>query len=52
MVLRECELEAALAQTRSDLVAGRVVRESAEAHLERIKHNEIAPVNVEDHDAV
>lgn len=35
--LRECELEAALAQTRADLAAGRVVKESAEAHLERIK---------------
>jgi PHD/YefM family antitoxin component YafN of YafNO toxin-antitoxin module len=35
--LRECELEAALAQTHADLAAGRVVKESAEAHLERIK---------------
>ena len=35
--LRECELEAALAQTRADLAAGRVVRETAEDHLERIK---------------
>jgi hypothetical protein len=35
--LRECELEAALAQTRADLAGGRVVKESAEAHLERIK---------------
>lgn len=34
--LRECELEAALAQTRADLAAGRVVRESAEAHLARL----------------
>jgi PHD/YefM family antitoxin component YafN of YafNO toxin-antitoxin module len=35
--LRECELEAALAQTRADLAAGRMVEESAEAHLERIE---------------
>ena len=35
--LRECELEAALAETRADLAAGRAVRESAEAHLARLK---------------
>ena len=35
--LRECELDAALAQTRADLTAGRVVRESPEAHIARIK---------------
>ena len=35
--LRECELEAALAQTNADLAAGRFVKESAEEHLERIK---------------
>ena len=35
--LRECELEAALAQTQADLGAGRAVKESPEAHLERIK---------------
>ena len=35
--LRECELEAALAQTHADLAAGRIVRESPAAHLERIK---------------
>ena len=34
--LRECELEVALAQARSDVVAGRVVRESPEAHLARL----------------
>jgi hypothetical protein len=34
--LRECELEAALAETRADLVAGRFVQESPEAHLARI----------------
>lgn len=31
--LRECELDAALAQTRADLAAGRMVQESPEAHL-------------------
>ncbi|WP_031388115.1 prevent-host-death protein [Desulfonatronum thiodismutans] len=35
--LRECELEAALAETRDDLAAGRFVKESAAEHLERIK---------------
>lgn len=34
--LRECELEAALAETRADVVAGRFVQESAEAHLARL----------------
>lgn len=34
--LRECELEAALAETRADLAAGRVIEESAEAHLSRL----------------
>ena len=34
--LRECELEAALAETRADLAAGRAVRESPEAHLARL----------------
>ena len=34
--LRECELEAALAQARADVAAGRVVKESAEAHLARL----------------
>ena len=34
--LRECELDAALAQTRADLAAGRVVHESPEAHLARL----------------
>jgi PHD/YefM family antitoxin component YafN of YafNO toxin-antitoxin module len=34
--LRECELEAALAQSRADLAAGRFVQESAEAHLARL----------------
>lgn len=34
--LRECELDAALAQTQADLAAGRFVKESPEAHLERL----------------
>lgn len=34
--LRECELEAALAATRADLAAGRMVQESPEAHLARL----------------
>lgn len=34
--LRECELDAALAETRADLAAGRYVQESAEAHLARL----------------
>ena len=34
--LRECELEAALAETRADLAAGRFVKESPEAHLARL----------------
>ena len=35
--LRECELEAALAQTRDDLAAGRFTTCSADQHLARIK---------------
>jgi hypothetical protein len=34
--LRECELEAALAQTRADLAAGRAVQESAADHVKRV----------------
>ena len=34
--LRECELEAALAESRADLAAGRFVRESVDAHLQRL----------------
>ncbi len=34
--LRECELDAALAQTRADLAAGRVIQEQPEAHLARL----------------
>jgi PHD/YefM family antitoxin component YafN of YafNO toxin-antitoxin module len=35
--LRECELEAALAETRADLAAGRYVQESPEEHVARVK---------------
>ena len=35
--LRECELDAALAETRADLAAGRFVKESAEQHLIRLE---------------
>lgn len=34
--LRECELEAALAESRTDIAAGRFVIDSVEAHVERI----------------
>lgn len=34
--LRECELDAALAETRADLAAGRVVQESPVDHLARL----------------
>ncbi|HEU4708857.1 MAG TPA: type II toxin-antitoxin system Phd/YefM family antitoxin [Methylophilaceae bacterium] len=34
--LRECELEAALAEARADLAAGRFVKESPEAHVARL----------------
>jgi hypothetical protein len=34
--LRECELDAALAQSQADLAAGRFVAESAQAHAERL----------------
>ncbi len=34
--LRECELDAALAQTHADLAAGRTVQESPAAHLARL----------------
>lgn len=42
--LRECELEAALAQTRADLAAGRAVQESAADHVKRALA--LAPVGV------
>ena len=34
--LRECELAAALAESRADVAAGRFVEESPEDHLERL----------------
>jgi len=34
--LRECELQAALAETRADLAAGRYVVETAAAHAKRL----------------
>ena len=34
--LRECELDAALAETRADLAAGRFVQESPEEHVARV----------------
>ena len=34
--LRECELDAALAETHADLTAGRTVQETPEAHLARL----------------
>ena len=34
--LRECELEAALAQSRADIEAGRFIEESAEQHVARL----------------
>jgi hypothetical protein len=35
--LRECELEAALAESRSDIAAGRFVVESPDQHLARMQ---------------
>lgn len=34
--LRECELEAALAESRADLDAGRFVKESVKQHMKRL----------------
>ena len=36
--LRECELEAALAESRADLDSGRFVNEAVTAHIKKIKH--------------
>lgn len=38
--LRECELESALAEARTDVAAGRVIRESAQAHVARLEAEE------------
>ena len=35
--LRECELDVALMQTKADVVAGRTVAESAQAHMDRLE---------------
>lgn len=35
--LRECELGVALAETRTNVAAGRYVKESAAAHVKRVK---------------
>ena len=36
--LRECELDAALAQTRADIAAGRFIVESVGEHAVRLSH--------------
>ena len=36
--LRECEVNAALAESQSDIAAGRYIKESAEAHLQRLEN--------------
>lgn len=35
--LRECELEAALAESKADLASGRFVRETVAQHIKRLK---------------
>jgi hypothetical protein len=35
--LRECELEAALAESRADLAEGRFVKETVAQHVKRLK---------------
>ena len=35
--LRECELEAALAESKADLAGGRYVKETVIQHIERLK---------------
>lgn len=35
--LRECELEAALAETRADVAAGRFAKDSPAEHVNRVK---------------
>ena len=42
--LRECELEAALAETRADMQAGRFVVESPAEHVRRITSKPLAPI--------
>lgn len=35
--LRECELEAALAESKADLASGRFVKETVSQHIKRLK---------------
>lgn len=35
--LRECELEAALAESKADLASGRFVKETVSLHIKRLK---------------
>jgi hypothetical protein len=35
--LRECELEAALSESRADIAAGRFLKGTPEAHVKRVK---------------
>jgi hypothetical protein len=35
--LRECELEAALAESKADVASGRFVKETVAQHIERLK---------------
>lgn len=42
--LRECELDAALAQSRADIAAGRFVEEPVEAHMLRLEAMDAKPV--------
>lgn len=35
--LRECELEAALAESKADIAAGRFVKETVAQHIKRLK---------------
>lgn len=39
--LRECELEAALAETRGDIAAGRFVKGTPAAHIKRAKKSAV-----------
>ena len=43
--LRECELEAALIQSRADLAAGRALQESAQDHMARLDAMLIKPTH-------
>ena len=40
--LRECELEAALAESRADLANGRFVKETVAQHIKRLKQINVA----------